>query len=137
MRLIFVGETDSVRRAGTLALRGGPSMLFVDRASSHDACPRAQQALQGELSCSASHIPPQNAVTHDAAEIDVRICVFGRLSLQWFWFVGCPWCRLKGGDHMNDRLTLRAPLTLLLESQQGLTHGDAIEWMRQQRERSP
>ena len=61
------------RRAGTLALRGGPSALFVGRASSHDSLHRAQQALRGEVSRSASRIPPQNVVaSHTRTSLSFR-----------------------------------------------------------------
>jgi len=53
VRLIFVGLNGFARRAGTLALRGGPPVLFVEpapdpiggRASSHDFLPRPEQAV--------------------------------------------------------------------------------------------
>ena len=47
VRLIFVGLEGFARRAGTLALRGGRSMLLVGRASPHDSLPWAALADEG------------------------------------------------------------------------------------------
>jgi hypothetical protein len=58
VRLIFVGMNGFARRAGTLVLRGGPSALFVGRASSHDSLASGGTGSKGEVPRSASRISP-------------------------------------------------------------------------------
>ena len=79
VRLIFVGINGFARRAGTLVLRGGPSALFVGRASSHDSLPLGGTSIKrkGDVSRWPGKTSPRNVVAHAPGRRGKFACRWG------------------------------------------------------------